>query len=287
MLKPAMAQRRRQVDVLSERTLVEIRREIRALENLDLRAHGPDEFFPRVRSISRGYMWMTRVIRDEFFAFRARRLSAPPESVSELWHPPARLITRIGRANDVNEPVLYTSSNGVTAVSELRPAPGETFCVMELRLREPGRGLHLHELALAESSERRSVEEAIPVFHQSYRGRAHLQNAENVAKLDAIRQFMVDQFIRVVLPGHEYLYGVTLAIAMYHRNPGIDGLMYPSVARKLTGTNAVFTATMSDRLFRPTKFYMVRVDEVDADSIPSLCVIQDAKYLGSDGRIYW
>ncbi len=192
--------------MLSERTVAEIREEIHALESLDLRDREHDELLRRVRSICRGYMWMTRVIREEFFAFRARRLSVPPDSVSELWYPPASLITRIGRANGVNEPVLYTSSNGVTAVSELRPAPGETFCVMELGLRDPDRGLHLHELALAESSERRSVEESIPVFHQGDRGRTHLQNAENVAKLATIRRFMVDQFTRVVLAGQEHEY---------------------------------------------------------------------------------
>lgn len=283
-----MAQgRRRQVDVLSERTVVEIREEIRALESLDLRDHEPGEVLRRVRSICRGYMWMTRVIREEFFAFRARRLSEPPESVSELWYPPPSLITRIGRANGENEPVLYTSSNGVTAVSELRPAPDETFCVMELGLRDSDRVLHLHELALAETSERRSTEVSIAVFHETDRGRAHLLNAENVAKIDTIRRFMVDQFTRVVLPGNEHEYGITLAISGFHRNPDIDGLMYPSVARKLTGTNAVFTAPVADRLFRPINFYMVHVDEVDVDSIPSFRVIEDARPLGPDGRIHW
>lgn len=277
----------RQVDVLSERTIEEIHEEIHAIESLDLRDQEPDELLRRVRSICRGYMWMTRVIGEEFFAFRARRLSVPPDSVSELWYPPARLISRIGRANGVNEPVLYTSSNGVTAVSELRPEPGDAFCVMELGLRDPGRGLHLHELALAESSERRSTEESISVFHQTDRGRAHLENTENVAKLDRIRQFMVDQFTRLVLPGNEHEYGVTLAISRFHRNPGIDGLMYPSVARNLTGTNAVFTAPVADRLFRPTNFCMVRVDAIGSDSIPSFRVIQEAAALGRDGRIRW
>jgi hypothetical protein len=288
MLSFTMAKdRRRQVDVLSERTIEEIREEIHVLESLDLRDQEPDELLRRVRSICRGYMWMTRMIKKEAFAFRARRISIPPGLVSEMWYPPANLITRIGRANGVGEPMFYVSSNGVTAVSELRPVPGETFYVMELELRTPSRGLHMHEVALAESSERRSIEESIQVFHQTDRGRTHLESAENVAKLDAIRQFMVNQFTRVVRAGQEHEYGITLAIAKFHRTPGIDGLMYPSVARNLTGTNAVFTASVADRLYRASNFWMVEVDEVDADSIPSFRVMREARALGPNGRIFW
>lgn len=275
------------VDVLSERPLAQIRAQIRELESLDLRSQEPNGLLVRVRKICRGYMWMTRVLRGDISAFRARRLSVPPDWVADMWYPPASAVASIGRANGVNESVLYTSSNGTTAISELRPAAGDTFCVIELGLRDPARGLHLHELALAESSERRSAEEHIPVFHHGQRGRAVLINDDNVAKLDEIRSFMVDHFTRAVQPGQENEYGVSLAIARYHRNPGIDGLMYPSVARELTGTNAVFEAPLADQLFVPLNFCMVRVDRVDANSVPSFDVIQDARAFGPDGRVFW
>ena len=57
--------------------------------------------------------------------------------------------------------------------------------------------------------------------------------------------------------------------------------MYPSVARELTGTNAVFEAPLADQVFVPLNFSMIRVDGVGPNFVPSLDIIQGARALGN------
>ncbi|MCB9882039.1 MAG: RES family NAD+ phosphorylase [Planctomycetes bacterium] len=136
---------------LADRSLESIQAVINEVEALDLSGYSASDLVPRVGEICQGYTWMTQRIRMSA-AYRARRLTNRPQSVAQVWYPPADRVRRIGRANDIGEPVLYTSSSESTAIIEMRPKVGETLAILQMVLARPSALPKVFDIALPETS---------------------------------------------------------------------------------------------------------------------------------------
>jgi RES domain-containing protein len=271
---------------LSDRTLKSIQALINEVETLDLSKHAASDLVPRVKEICQGYMWMTQKIKMSA-AYRARHMADRPQSVSEVWYPPAGLVKGIGRANDVGESVLYTSSSESTAIIEMRPQAGGTLAILQMALSDPNALPHVFDIGLAETSGGGDPKVGAKGIHRTPLGSAILGSSGNQVKLGLIRTFLVRQFTRVVDPGREHEYGLALAIAKFQRAPEIDGIWYPSIAGGLKGTNAVLTADAADRLLTPYACWIVRVEKVLPDMKYLVKCICKATRIDEDGSIRW
>lgn len=272
--------------LLFDRSLEDIRGLINEAEAIDLASHAASNLVPRVKAICKGYMWMTHKIEINA-AYRARRITIRPERVSDVWYPPAHLVTRIGRANDVGESVLYISNNEATALLEMRPLVGETFAILQMVLADAAVQPHVFDIALAETAGGGDPKVGAKKFHQTLLGRSLLGHPENEAKLDLIRSFLVRQFTRIVSHGMEHEYALALAIAKFHRAAAIDGIWYPSVAGRLIGTNAALTADAADRLLRPFACWMIRVDKALPQKRYLVKCIAKAVRIDKNGHVFW
>lgn len=231
-------------------------------------------------------MWTTQSIKLRA-AYRARRLANTPSLVADLWYPPAETVKSIGRANDIEESVLYISDSEGTAILEMRPRVTEIFCVLQMVPLDSTQLPHVFDIGLGETSGGGSLAVRAMTFHQSITGRALLRSEENVAKMDLIRSFLVGQFTRIVEQGCNHEYGLALAIAKFHRDPDIDGIWYPSIAGGLRGTNAALTAVAADRLLRPSACWMIKIEDELPDRRYRVKCIAKASRIDAEGKIYW
>jgi hypothetical protein len=272
--------------ILFDRSLEDIRGLINEAEALDLASHTASNLVSRVRAICEGYAWMTHRI-EIHAAYRARRITIRPNRVSDVWYPPAHLVKRIGRANDIGESVLYISNSESTALLEMRPLVGETFAILQMVPADAAVLPHVFDIALAETAGGGDPKVGATMFHQTPLGRAFLGHPENEAKLALIRSFLVRQFTRIVSHGMEHEYALALAVAKFHCAPGIDGIWYPSVAGRLIGTNAALTAEAADRLLRPFACWMIRVEKSLPEKQYLVKCIAKAEHIDEDGHIFW
>lgn len=130
--------------------------------------------------------------------------------VSDYWNPPKSVISRYGRLNKPRESLLYTTMNPRTAFIETHTMPGDYFALF--------------------------VYEATRSIQISWIGSGTNYNHHNISDIAAIRvheilkQFLIEEFTKIVPDGKEYLYRTTEHVAKeYFQSPNQDGWRYPSI----------------------------------------------------------
>lgn len=137
----------------------------------------------------------------------------------DAWNAPPNCIKDKGRLNNVNESLLYVSTDPPATVAEMKIQEEEEFCLI---VYEAKRNIKLAMIGLWED---------LP----------HLTDQENL-KMRIINNFLRDEFTKDVGKGTEYLYRASEIIAKeYYDFPSADqdGWCYPSVAFK-TSLNSCF-----------------------------------------------
>ena len=108
---------------------------------------------------------------------------------------------------------------------------GERLTILEVRLRDEAVMPHVMELGVAERASRFKCRSSVHLLENTATGRAFLQ--ENGEKNLAIRTFLVREFTRIVPPGQEHLFKLSVAIAeKLMDSTRIDGIEYPSIVGK-------------------------------------------------------
>ena len=164
--------------------------------------------------------------------YRVRKIVAdtPHQTASDLWHPPPERITRINRANDINDPVFYCSLDAATAIEEAQIAPGDHF------------SLAIYHLAARRDYNMTSVviKESLPLSG----------NAEEFSRFGSeLSRFMVREFTQPVTKGNENLYKRSCAIAkILFDLPYKDSIIYPSVKDPESINVALLSEAATERL---------------------------------------
>lgn len=145
--------------------------------------------------------------------FRVRRINPRDRHANSLdvWCPPVAAITKIGRANDVGQPVFYGSLDPATAVTEVEIESGEEYSMAVYWL-SPLDDYNMSSVVIKEA-------------------RTRPGNGDELNRFGIeLSKFMVKEFIRFNPDGHESLYKRSCAIAsILFDLPGKDSILYPSV----------------------------------------------------------
>lgn len=153
-------------------------------------------------------------IGDRFYRVRKLKNTDMPNSdlkkVSAYWNPPQKYIKHYGRLNKPRESLLYTALNPYTAICETNLKSGDPFVLC--------------------------VYEAIkPLRFTWIGGKADydfncIKSKKEIDFIETIRQFLFDEFTRVIPEGQESLYRITETIAKkYYNYPDYNGWRYPSI----------------------------------------------------------
>lgn len=273
-------------DVLAEVRLEEIQERIRVIESLDLADVPMDMLVEQVQALCQGYATITRRISMRA-AYRARKSALLFPNVRELWYPPARVLTSIGRCNAAYEPVFYCSDSEGTAILETRPTVGDKVTVLQAIPRSPIRQPRVFEVGLPEHVSPNNPKIPAGQLHDDDEAVKVVGGKDNLAKLRTVRAFLVREFTRIVEPGNEHEYKTSLAITRFHADDSIDGLWYPSIASNRLGTNLALRTGAADDLLRPFACWQIEVVERLADSEFRVLCTKKAKRIEIDGSILW
>lgn len=153
-------------------------------------------------------------IGERFYRVRKLKNTDMPNSdlknVSAYWNPPKKYIKHYGRLNKPRESLLYTALNPYTAICETNLKPRDPFVLCIYEAIKPLRFSWIGGKA-----------------NYDFNG---IKNKKAIEFLETIRQFLVDEFTRVIPEGQESLYRITETIAKnYYTFPDDNGWRYPSI----------------------------------------------------------
>lgn len=193
--------------------------------------------------------------------FRVRKIKNGNHHLrqSELWHPPASNITRIGRANNIGVPILYCSLDSETAIRETSILPGDTFSLASYEIR-PLDDNRMSSIVIREPS---------PILGQN----------NDFFEIGAeLSKFMVREFTRPVSQGEEHLYKRSCAIAeILLELPYKDSIIYPSMRNPEAINIAIKSSSAKERV----KLTQILTCEMQGDQ--SIQVLAIYLPVGDDG----
>lgn len=217
--------------------------------------------------------------------------------VSELWYPPAKSISKLGRLNEAGQPRLYAAQDGVTALLEMRPRAGDVFSLLVIKTRETVY-LPVTLLGLARSRNGATIKNggSVEDYYDEIR---KVLTKRQYERFTVVENWLTDLVTKTVKPGEEeeYLPTVGLANMLLNRIPGYpDGrskaVIYPSVAAQFLGDNVCMSAEVGDSLYVPHAAWKVRFVGLAANHSPAdphiiVEPIKRSKLIGEDGKIEW
>ncbi len=151
---------------------------------------------------------------SRFYRVRKLKNSDMPnrelKKLSSYWNPPRKYVKHYGRLNKPGESLLYTALNPYTAMCETNIQVGDSFVLC--------------------------VYESIKSLRFSWIGGSAnygfngIKNKKAIEVQETIRDFLVNEFTRVIPEKQESLYRITKIIAnKYYTFPNDNGWRYPSI----------------------------------------------------------
>ena len=165
-----------------------------------------------ISTILTEYSWFE--IGTRFYRIRQlKNINMPNrdlKKVSAYWNPPQKYVKHYGRLNKPGESLLYTALNPYTAMCETNMEAGSPFVLCVYEAIKPLRFSWIGGEA-----------------NYSFNG---IKNKNTIRYLEAIRQFLVEEFTRIVPAEKEELYRITERIAKnYYISSDNNGWRYPSI----------------------------------------------------------
>lgn len=265
-----------------------VKQKIKALRLLDLQTVTESDLSMMLEELCNGYRVMTRHLSVPYF-FRARLLTKIEryQHIKDLWHPPARALKKFGRANPPGEPMLYLSDTELTALLELRPQVGDRVTILKCVPRFAGAQVHVQEIAIPELTSPHyphnpaiasRLEDAPAQFGSSRRRDTNL----------LIRQFLVEQFTRIVDVEQDHEYKLSSMISQFLLDATfIDGLLYPSIATEDRGMNLALKPEAGRRLIKPDSCCTVEIIEKTRTFGYKFQPVEESQIIQPSGEIEW
>ncbi len=214
--------------------------------------------------------------------WRGVRVDEPPEQVSRISYPPPHIV-KLGRANQVGQPMFYCAAGEPAILFEMRARPGDLVALSAWSTTTP---LWMHNLGFHTESLQRIGTTAMgsrqllasPIPNESRR------NAR-------IRRLLSHAFTESVPEGFEYRYKQSIAIQELLLSAPLEqpaaGTVYPSLQLKGEVDNAVILPEFVDRALKPEAVQLLFVEAVDEKAFSYTVQLRRQSQQISDGRIAW
>jgi hypothetical protein len=276
---------------------------VREIRRLKLDRVNEDYLIEKIRALLNiGYVSRClNINKPKVYRVRPNKNGKLFENARQLWWPPPEHITERGRLNKVGQSIFYCSDREDTAVLEKRPEQGEILTILECDLIDPNVQPFIAEVGIHEHPGRLNPKYGGTPPEQDIQLKDFTRREGIQETSPLLRQFLVDEFQRIVEPGHDYEYKITIAIAEILINEpelvdikgnvvpdkGIDGLCYPSIAADSKGVNVALKTEAADRLYKPISCKVCRVEEVKDIAYYVLGELISSESVAGDGTINW
>jgi hypothetical protein len=257
----------------------EVQHTIQELRALNLASTDIELVKERLGAIIPGYILNSPIIPKDTILYRGVEWRDKPQKTVDLSYPPSTYVKSLHRAGRLGKSLFYCSMSREAPFFELGVLPGAKIAVSHWQTTAPivvnNVGYH-HEVFGSLSSTR-----DCPSWGK---GTEYEKLEETTA---FIKQFFATEFAKIVPPGQEYLYKISIAIAELHfSNDMFGGLLYPSMAMRANADNLAFKPECVDNHFSLRKVEYIRVDKTDASGF-KVTILDFADTLDNDGGIQW
>jgi hypothetical protein len=218
--------------------------------------------------------------------WRARRcaFSNGFKNIKELYYPP-REMTKAGRLNEPNAPLLYLSMHNLTTFEEINASNGNYVHMIGYKL------IGNNKLRCGILGE---------ITHVARSGRAltseelgnQLNRILNSSDYEAGKSFVfTDAFLSSILRDRDasktcYVHSRTLAKLIFEKHPELDAIVYPSVALE-SAMNLAIKPDSADRLLEILVTSVIRIRKKYEYGIFDFEILRNAKGYEGNGDIRW
>lgn len=262
------------IDYLSD---VEVERKLLRIKRANLRKVNFESLKRSIMAVSKGLVLEAPRYKPSFTLFRARVLSARPETVDVLAHPPANKVKNFGRANRPRRSIFYLNTLREAVFFEVSPRVGDFLAIGHWAVTQ---SLMMFPVGYSDAVFRmKKSNRNRPLFGDGNHPRlCHPTNK----KLEA---FFAKEFVKEVAPHTPWKFKISAAIAENRLSlPEADGIMYPTVAMRANSDNFALKPESASKL-QLTKAEYVRIDEVHGFSYD--VTVLDTATEFPEGSIQW
>jgi hypothetical protein len=242
-----------------------IKKKIAQLKHCDLKTTSVEELVSLLLKLLTHYPISTRAL-EASPVYRARLLPSgtePFKTKQELWYPPANIVKKLGRLNDIETSIFYCGNNKHTILEEMRPQIGEQFVFIECLLKDPKQLPMVVELG---------IREAMEDYHAKYKAlperwfrTLEAERGTTPNEIDQlIREFIAKEFRQRISQEDSYRYKMPIAIAeLLLQPPEVDGIFYPSMELTSSAQNLALKPNSVDRLYNLNQCELVTVKDIE------------------------
>ena len=271
------------------------RRAIADLRSIDLRTAGVDDLKVRLNALMAGHIGSTPRVEPGPLIYRGVPYGErdKPMAKAGLSYPPVHRVKTFGRVTRPGQSVFYGTSVPNAPAFELGLVANQHVAIGRWRIKA---ALLLNNVGYAQTAfADLASQRAVPEWATSQR--ADLSEVDRL-----IAGYFAEEFAKVVQPGHEHLYMLSVAIAemlfrppitMVRRVAGYDGparwggLLYPCIPMKADGDNVALLPEAADTCLVLEYAEWARVESVGADGTYHMTLLDFANTFGPNGEIEW
>lgn len=211
----------------------EIKKAIKNIKELDLKSAEIDYIKELLTPVFKGFILGTPEFKpgkDSLVLYRGRTCGSKPTKISDLTYPPKEYIKTDQRVNRAGHPVFYCSTGRSAVFFELDVKPGDKIVVSKWKTTKEllVNNVGYTKLCFSDLKSNREC----PTFGEINKGIDIPQTN------DLVKEFLSQEFSKIVPAGKEHLYKISIAIAEKLFSDDIfDGLIYPAITMKANADN--------------------------------------------------
>lgn len=251
---------------LSLKQIQDIIEEIRRLnpEVVDI-----DIIKEKLKPLFVGYTSRAPVYEPGLKIYRGRVCNEKPNNIEDITYPPAKLITKYQRVNRPGQSVFYCCAGRHVPFFECFVKTGDKFIFSQWK------------------TVSRLLVNNIGYLNDNIMGLQPKSSDELKKANILIRNFIDEEFTKIVDKGEEYLYKISIALAEKHFSDDIfNGLLYPSIAIKGRSDNLALKPNYVDKNLMIERVEFIQIISV-RDFEYKIKVLDLATSFGEDGSIEW
>jgi hypothetical protein len=257
----------------------EVQHTIRELRALNLASTEIEQVKEHLKPIIPGYVLNSPIIPKDTILYRGVAWGDKPQKIVDLSYPPPEHVKSLHRAGRAGKSLFYCSMSREAPFFELGLYPRAKVAISHWKTTAPivVNNVGYHQKVFSSLSSTRNC----PSWGKG-------TEYEKLEKTTAfIKHFFATEFAKIVPPGQEYLYKLSIAIAELHfSNDMFGGLLYPSMAMRANADNLALKPECVDNHLSIRKVEYTRVDETDASGF-KVTILDFADTFDKDGGIEW
>ena len=279
---------------LSPPPLHDIRKRIAELKRIDLSSADIEFLKSRLKLLLRGFMFETPILEVGQILYRGVPYSEKPSYSSQVSYPPAHKVKTFQRVNRPNQSMFYCSISHAAPFFELGLKAGDHVAISKWSMRKR---VMVSNVGYAASvyAGLTSARQEEPWWSES----PHTRTPSNAL----VSEFFSQEFSRLVPPGEEHAYKLSIAIAeklyadklhthlpngeLAHEQPQLPGILYPTIAMRANSDNLVLTPEFVDQSLKLESIEWIRVDSKEPDFKYQVTHLDFANTFDDEGKIEW